>query len=73
METRYIIYDIRNNEFFIGCNDDGKPMFGNLIEDKPISFDSEDEAISRLYEEIELFGDLFLENKIIEIKRVITF
>ena len=70
MKTTYIIYDIKNNECFVGCNDDGKPTFSNLNEDRPINFDSEEMALKRLDYEIQLFGDLFLENRLIEVKNI---
>lgn len=73
MEEKYIIFDIKNNEYFIGCDDDGKPIFSNLIEINPITFDSEVGAKGRLFDEIELFGKWFLLGRIIEIKKVIIF
>jgi hypothetical protein len=39
----------------------------------PINFNSEEEALKRLNDEIELFGKYFLFGKLIEIKKVYSF
>jgi hypothetical protein len=71
MITKYIIFDIYNSEFFIGGDSDGRPFFHK--EAKPLEFDSEEEALKRLTDEIELFGTYFLCNRKIEIKKVYIF
>lgn len=68
METTYIIYDLINKEYFAGCDSDGKPMFDGDI--TPLHFVSEEEAMKRLNDEIELFGKWFLIGRFIEIKNI---
>ena len=72
MITRFLIYDIYTNTYFCGLDDMGKPYFGTSYS-YPGIFNSEQEAINRLKEEIELWGREFLDSRLIEIRKVYIF
>lgn len=72
MTIKYAIFDIKFNKYFIGCNrETGKPLFCEGVE--PLLFNSEQEALKRLDDEIELFGKWFLMERLIEIKKIYKY
>ena len=72
MEIKYIIFDLANNKYFVGSDrETGHPLFYEDVE--PVLFDSEQEALERLDDEIELFGKWFLLERLIEIKKIYIY
>jgi hypothetical protein len=58
MKTKYLIYNITNNTYFLGSNPD--PIFGSIENNiNPVLFDTEQKALNRLVEEINSFPTFF--------------